>query len=100
MSRTIRVLAVPDPSRVATKGLLDSVPTAVLTDVDFDALKAGFEKLSRDIVDLFPALPDVKGYGLKQIEVGVEISTEGGVSLIGTLKVGGTAAITLTFERR
>jgi len=38
-------------------------------------------------------------FKLKQVEVGIEVSAEGGVNLIGTMTAGAKAAITLTFER-
>jgi hypothetical protein len=37
------------------------------------------------------------GLSLKELEVGIELTAEGGVNLIGTAKVGGTASLKLTF---
>jgi hypothetical protein len=37
------------------------------------------------------------GILLKELEVGVELTAEGGVSLIGSAKVGATASLKLTF---
>jgi hypothetical protein len=39
------------------------------------------------------------GLSLKELEVGIELTAEGGVSLIGTAKAGGTASLKLTFVR-
>jgi hypothetical protein len=39
------------------------------------------------------------GLSLRELEVGIELTAEGGVSLIGTAKVGGTASLKLTFVR-
>jgi Trypsin-co-occurring domain 1 len=36
---------------------------------------------------------------LSEIELGIEITAEGGVSLIGTAKAGASASISLTFKR-
>lgn len=51
---------------------------------------------------LAQALSDIRGVGdfeLAEVEVGVEISAEGGVQFIGTSKVSGSGSITLTFKK-
>jgi len=48
---------------------------------------------------LFDGQEKSNDFKLKQIEVGIEISAEGGVNLIGTLTAGAKTAIKLTFER-
>jgi hypothetical protein len=97
MSRTIRALVAPAPT-AQTKGLTQRSPEAVLAEVDIDKLKASIEGLREDMAGLFAARDD-KGFALKQVSVGIEISAEGGITLIGSLTAGAKAAITLTFER-
>jgi hypothetical protein len=102
MPGTVRVLVAPSSSGGSheSKGILASSADAVLAEVDVERLKVSFTKLSGDISQMFASDTGEKhGYRLKQITVGVEISAEGSVTLIGSLKAAGKAAITLTFER-
>jgi translation elongation factor EF-1beta len=98
MSTTIRTVVSPILSD-EEKGLLNKPLLPVVTDVDLASLKVNLAKLMGDLNELFSAQAAETGFGLKQIEVGVEITAEGGVNLIGTMTVGATASISLTFER-
>jgi translation elongation factor EF-1beta len=95
---TIRTVVSP-VSTAEEKGLLNKPMMPVVTDVDMASLKVNLAKLMRDLNELFEAQAADTGFGLKQIEVGVEITAEGGVNLIGTMTAGATASISLTFER-
>lgn len=96
MGRTITVVATP---AAESKSVLGKQAEAAWTEVDFDKLKANLEKMTQDLGELFEATEKPKGYGLTKITVGLEVSAQGGVSLIGTLNAGAKAAITLTFEK-
>lgn len=98
MSRTIRALVAPATSH-ETKGMLGKYTESVLAEVDVDKLRGSFEKLSGDIKEIFAGIDSTGGCKLKEIAVAVEISAEGGVTLVGTLTAGAKAAITLTFDR-
>ncbi|WP_295383939.1 hypothetical protein [uncultured Thiodictyon sp.] len=97
MARTIRALVAPAET-TQTKGMTARSTEAVLAQVDVDKLKASIEELRQDMADLFAAR-DEAGFRLKTVSVGIEISAQGGVTLIGTLTAGAKAAVTLTFER-
>jgi hypothetical protein len=98
MTRTIRVLA--NPTIIAeSKSLLGDKAQAVLSEINIEQLKSNLKQLSQDIGELFSVAEQANDFKLKQVEVGIEVSTEGGVHLIGTLTAGAKAAITLTFER-
>lgn len=59
------------------------------------------ENLTRVCQSLGETLRDVKAVGnfrLKEVTIQVEVTAEGGVELIGTAKLGGKGAITLTFS--
>jgi hypothetical protein len=99
MTATISVLAAPSVPAVETKSLLGKGQEAVLTDIDIETLKKNLAKLSQNIGELFTGQEKNNDFKLKQIEVGIEISAEGGVNLIGTLTAGAKTAIKLTFER-
>jgi len=94
MARTITVLAAP-PTVSAKAAFV--AHEAVVQEIDVEKLKAKLAQLTSDVRDIFDTNRAQTGFHLSEVQVGVEISTEGGVSLIGTLKAGATAAITLTF---
>jgi hypothetical protein len=81
----------------ASKGSKDLV---VLKDIPTDKLR---ENLSSVCQGLAEALQDIKAVGnftLKEVTIQVEVTAEGGVELIGTAKLGGKGAITLTFSEK
>jgi hypothetical protein len=98
MSTTIRTVVAP-VGDAEEKGVLSSPVSHVVADVGLDSLKVNLAKLTRDLGELFTAQATDSSFGLKQIEVGVEITAEGGVNLIGSLTAGARASITLTFQR-
>jgi hypothetical protein len=68
--------------------------------VPFDTaeLAASLRGLTGQLGELFGGLRDVGGFELQQVQVGLEVSAEGGFNLIGSAKAGGKGAITLTFQ--
>jgi hypothetical protein len=92
MTNTIRVLTAS-----TAKGMFDDAP--VLTEISIEQLKNNLTRLNQDIGELFSNIKMVGDFNLKEVEVGIEISAQGGVNLIGTLTAGAKTAITLTFER-
>jgi hypothetical protein len=69
---------------------LKEIPVVVLRenlDRTFSALRATFKDLTQSLGDL----------RLKEVQIGLEISAQGGVHLIGTAQVGAKSAITLVF---
>jgi hypothetical protein len=60
-------------------------------------LAASLRGLTSQLGELFGDLRAVGGYELQEVQVGLEISAEGGFNLIGSAKAGGKGAITLTF---
>jgi Trypsin-co-occurring domain 1 len=94
MADTISVLVTPnDPG----KGIFGTGP-AIPVEIPIERLKASLSDL---IAKLRAATSDIAaeadGLSLKELEVGIELTAEGGVNLIGTAKVGGTASLKLTF---
>jgi hypothetical protein len=94
----ITVWAAADDAAVK-KGLVTSGADAVLKDIDSTALNASLKSLAADIDEMLQDVQTKGGFKLKQIDVGLEITAEAGVRLIGTMKVGGKAAIKLTFKK-
>jgi hypothetical protein len=62
-----------------------------------DQLAASLRDLTGELGKIFADLQRVGGFELNQVQVGLEISAEGGFNLIGSAKAGGKGAITLTF---
>ena len=73
-------------------------PSPMLKEFDAEAIKSGIMRLSEQIAGLAQQTPPPSGIRLKQIQVQVGITAEGGVALIGLAKAGVSGAITLTFE--
>ena len=99
-------MAKPIPIRVdistneaVSKGLFDKDSQSAKVPVDLAILKSNLELLRKDIADLLETEEEEAGFRLHQIEVGVEVSAEGGINLIGTLTAAGNAGIKLTFTR-
>jgi hypothetical protein len=80
-----------------TKGIFGSGAVRPV-EIPVDRLKANLSDL---VIKLRAATSDLTtktdGLSLKELEVGIELTAEGGVSLIGTAKVSGTASLKLTF---
>lgn len=104
MSGTIEVIVnatPPQPAGGGTKSILGSnvASATVSKSVDTGALKASLTRLTEGLGEMFGDLRAVGGMELDEVEVGIEITAEGGVKLIGTATVGATASVTLKFKR-
>ena len=73
-------------------------PEERIKNIDADKIRASISDLSEKISQILGDIKSVGDFKLKQVQLGVEISAEGGVALIGTAKAGAKGAITLTFE--
>ena len=96
MSDTLTVIVAKSDMN---KGIFDS-GSLVSVEIPVERLKLGLSNL---VAKLRMATADLAatadGLSLKELEVGVELTAEGGVSLIGTAKAGATASLKLTFVR-
>lgn len=99
MGESIRVLAAREP-KAGEKSLLGDRVEAVFVDLDADQLRAKLDQLTKVLRSTL-ATPEAEagGLALKEVSVGIEITAEGGVALLGTLKAGAKAGLTLTFKR-
>jgi hypothetical protein len=73
-------------------------PSPVLKEFQTETIQRGITQLSEQIAGLVQQVKQTSGIHLKQIQVQVGITAEGGVALIGLAKAGVSGAITLTFE--
>ena len=69
-----------------------------IAQIDADTLRQSIGNLTGQITGLFEDIKAVGGYKLTTVQVQLEITAEGGVALIGSLKAGAKGAITLTFS--
>ena len=51
------------------------------------------------LAEAFSDIREVGNYQLAEVELGVEITAEGGVQFIGTAKMSGSGSITLKFKK-
>lgn len=96
--QTIPFIVAVDPPSGAKGRLTDAADIARAVDVPADALARSLEAACRPLAQAFTNLTEVGDFRLGKVTIGLEISAEGGVSFIGTAKVGAKAAITLEFE--
>ncbi len=96
MADTISVLVTStDPG----KGIFGNGPVLPV-EIPVERLKASLSDLVAKLRAATTSLAaKADGLSLKELEVGIELTAEGGVSLIGTAKAGGTASLKLTFVR-
>ena len=66
--------------------------------VDTDKLAASMRELKNQLAQVFADIREVGQFELSSIELGLEINTEGGFNLIGSVKAGAKGAIKLKFE--
>jgi hypothetical protein len=73
------------------KGVSELIPMST------EGLAASLRELTEELGRIFADVRRVGAFELNEVQVGLEISAEGGFNLIGSAKAGGKGAITLTF---
>ena len=79
-----------------TLGLLDG--RHGLVEVDADKLRRSLGEFATTIHGVLEDIKQVGEIPLKEVQLSVEVSAEGGVALIGSAKAGVKGALTLTFS--
>jgi hypothetical protein len=67
-------------------------------EVDTDKLASSMRELKTQLAQVFADIREVGQFELSSIELGLEINTEGGFNLIGSVRAGAKGAIKLKFE--
>lgn len=70
-----------------------------VADIPVEALRANFRSATSLLAEALADIRQVGQFELQEVEVGVEVSSEGGVQFIGTAKVSGSGSIKLTFKK-
>jgi hypothetical protein len=95
---TIAVI-VEQASETPQPGTLGALSSSSrIKEIDVEQLRQSFARLSAQISSLLQDMKQVGSFQLKEVQLQVEITAEGGVALIGLAKAGMTGAITLTFS--
>jgi hypothetical protein len=90
-SRTLPMVVAVD----AKGGAWGAVGVA---DVPIDKLRDSLRSATSLLAEAFQDIRQVGQYSLSEVSIELEVSAEGGVSLIGTAKVSGSGSITLKFS--
>jgi hypothetical protein len=97
---SIPVLVADTQSVESAKGLFSTRAGArVLRLVPIERLQANLAELSEGLARATSTCRATGSLVLKEVEVQLEVSAEGGVSLIGTATIGGTSSLTLRFAQ-
>ncbi len=73
-------------------------PGTVVKELDTGKLRKSLSNLSGQISEILQDIKTVGGFKLNEVVVSVEIGSEGGISLIGTVKAKASSAISLKFS--
>ena len=93
------IVSLPeDATNLEVKGFFSRDEEAGVCDIPTERLKENLSKVCQGVASALDDIKKVGGFSLKQVTIQVEVNAEGGVELIGTAKLGGKGAITLTFE--
>lgn len=80
-----------------TKSIFRPDAEAVLSYIPTDKLRVSMQKVCADLAGVLDDIKAIGRFRLKEVQIQVEVSAEGGVQLIGTATLGGKGAITMTF---
>lgn len=87
----------PTPKGHLGGGLLTPKPEKLLKEVDADTIKASLSELTGKLAGLFDDIKAVGDFRLSTVQLAVQISASGGVSLVADAKAGASGTISLTF---
>jgi hypothetical protein len=89
-----------DDNHSPTKGGLfgDDVDISIV-DIPVSTLKTNLSRECEKFVAIVDGIKSDGGFKLLEVEVGFEISGEGGVSFIGTSKLGARASLKMKFSK-
>jgi hypothetical protein len=95
------LFAEPETSenRSETLGILTPEPDVTIREVDVEKIKASLRDLTGKLSGIFDELKSVGQFNLNTVQLAVQISAEGGVSLVASAKAGMSGTITLTFGK-
>lgn len=94
------LVALPDEDEDSeVKGFFRSDSDIGRKGVPVDKLKQNLTHVCKGMASALQDVKDLGDFKLKEVTIQVEVTAEGGVDLVGTAKLGGKGAITLTFSQ-
>ncbi|MCK9441899.1 MAG: hypothetical protein M0Q13_10825 [Methanothrix sp.] len=95
------IIVLPDDNadndKMGIFGSLRSDAKIGLKHIPIDLLKNNLANVSHSMISVLEDVKHIGQFRLKEITIQVEVSSDGGINLIGTASLGGKGAITLTF---
>jgi hypothetical protein len=91
------LVSLPDEEE-QVKGIFSADTEIAVRDLPVDRLRENLNIVCQGFACVFNDVKRVGNFRLKQVTIQVEVTAEGGIELIGTAKLGGKGAITLTFS--
>lgn len=88
----------PEESEEGTKALFSPSFEVGEFQIPVLKLKENMNQVCKGVIDVFNDIKSIGDFKLKEIEIAVEVNAEGGVTLVGTAKIGGKGAIKLVFS--
>lgn len=86
-------------SDTETKSLVRTSTGAILQELDPSKINASLKELTANLDVMLDGVKTNRQFQLNEFEIGLEITAEAGINLIGTMTVGGKAALTLKFAK-
>jgi hypothetical protein len=91
------LVSLPDEDQ-QVKGIFSTETDIVVRDLPTERLRENLNKVCEGVASMVSDVKKIGSFQLKQVTIQVEVTAEGGIELIGTAKLGGKGAITLTFS--
>jgi len=79
------------------KGIFSTDTDIVVRDLPTDRLRENLNRVCQGVASMLDDVKQISNFKLKEVTIQVEVTAEGGIELVGTAKLGGKGAITLTF---
>jgi hypothetical protein len=80
------------------KGIFSIDTNIAVRELPTERLRDNLTKVCEGVASMVSDVKKIGSFQLKQVTIQVEVTAEGGIELIGTAKLGGKGAITLTFS--
>lgn len=90
------LVSLPDEEQ-QVKGIFSTDTEIAVRDLPVDRLRENLNTVCQGLASVLDNVKKVGNFHFKTVTIQVEVSAEGGIELIGTAKLGGKGAITLTF---
>lgn len=97
--KTVTILVREGHETAGSKGLFDHDGAFVKSDISIATLRKNITEEIDKLISIFDSIEARDQWKPTELEVGLEISAEGGVSFIGTATVAANASVKIKFGR-